>query len=118
MLDVLVSQVVLNRSGIIPIVRQLEHADVAQHAGVGRETEAGLPPCPGDQLANRRICHRPLALGDEDILGRRVVPFQPAQRPNLGTAQGMGAGVPFFLLLIWTSPASRSTWSQRRAISS
>lgn len=52
-LDVLVPQVVLDRPGVVPVVRQLEPTPMPQHVRMYREVEAGLAPCPGDQLAHR-----------------------------------------------------------------
>lgn len=47
MLDLLVAQVLPDRPGVVPIVRQLEPAGVAQHVGMDRERETRLLPGPG-----------------------------------------------------------------------
>lgn len=54
MLNIPVPQVMLNRPGVVPLVRQVEAAGVAQHVGVRREIKAGRTPGPGDQLAVNR----------------------------------------------------------------
>ena len=49
-LDILVAQIVLDRPGVMSLVRQIEPTGMAQHVGVDREIELSLPACSGDQL--------------------------------------------------------------------
>ena len=51
-LDVPMAEVVLDRSGVVSLVRELEAAGVAQHMRVNRESELGLITGPGNDLAN------------------------------------------------------------------
>ena len=95
MLDVLVAKVVLDCPGVVPPVRQVETTGMAQHVGVDREIKVSLPPRPGDQLTYRGIRHWSLSFGDEHVLHRQVVPFQPVQCPDLLATQGGVLGVPF-----------------------
>src|SRR5262249_13533178 len=72
-LDVSVTEIVLNRSGIVPFVRELEAAGVAQHVRVNGEAEMGLIPSASDDLPNRGLSHRTSALGREDVRAHRIL---------------------------------------------
>jgi len=62
MRDVLVPQVVLDGSCVVPVVRQLVSAGVSQHVGVDREGDLGKPPRPCHDLANAGGRQRPFTL--------------------------------------------------------
>lgn len=50
MLDLPVRQIVLNRSGVVPVIGQLEAATVAQHVGMDWKLEAHPLPGPGQDF--------------------------------------------------------------------
>ena len=71
-LDVAVSQVLLDRPGILPIVGQFVSGGVAQHMWVNLERDAGLAPSPVDDLAYCINGERSLALADKHVGRVRV----------------------------------------------
>ena len=88
-LDVAVSQVLLDRPRILPVVGQFVSCGVAQHMWVNLERDAGLAPSPVDDLAYCIDGERSLALADKYVGRVRVVPLQSAQDAQLGPTQGM-----------------------------
>ena len=52
-LNVLVTQVMLNRTRVLSSLGQLVSTGVPQHVRVDREWEFGLLPCPGQNFSNR-----------------------------------------------------------------
>jgi hypothetical protein len=53
MCDVLVTQILLNRSRIVPVVRKLIATGMAEHVRVNGKWEFRLSTSPGDDLADR-----------------------------------------------------------------
>ena len=92
MLDILVSKVVLDCPGIMPLIGQIETTGMPQHVGMHGKFKPSQLASLGDQLANRRCGQRPLSLGHEDVGRIRVVAVQTPQRTNLGASQGVGTG--------------------------
>ncbi len=83
-LDVAVSEVLLDRTRILPVVGQFVSCGVAQHVWVNLERDAGFAPSPVDDLAYCIDGERSLALADKHVGRVRVVPLQSAQGAQLG----------------------------------
>src|SRR5664279_5170315 len=83
-LEVAVSQVLLDCPRILPVVGQFVSGGVAQHMWVNLERDAGLAPSPFDDLTYCINGERSLALADKHVGRARVVPLQPAQGTQLG----------------------------------
>jgi hypothetical protein len=92
MRDVSVPEVLLDRSRVVPLVRELVAGRVPQHVRMDGEGEFRELAGACDQLARRRRRHRSAALGDEQVGCFRVVAAELAQRPQLGAADRMGGG--------------------------
>ena len=88
-LDVAVSQVLLDRPRILPVVGQFVPGGMAKHMWVNLKRDASLAPSPIDDLAYRIDGERSLALADKHVGCLRIVPLQPAQGTQLGPTQGM-----------------------------
>jgi hypothetical protein len=73
-LDVLVPEVVLDRSGVLAVVGQLEAGGMPQHVGMDGEIEAGHLPGTGHDLPERGVRQGALPFGDEDVGRLRVPP--------------------------------------------
>ena len=65
---------------------------MAQHVGMDRKADIGIPTCPSNHLPNIGIRQWSFALGDEHVGSVRVVALQTAQCPDLRPTEGMGAG--------------------------
>jgi hypothetical protein len=59
MLNISVSQVVLDRPDIMAVIGKLNATPMTEHVRMDREGDAGLLPCPGHQLAHRGGGERP-----------------------------------------------------------
>ena len=92
MLDVLVSQVVLDGTGVISLIGQLVPTGMARHMGMNRKSDSGLDTCAGNHLPNRRSCQGSLAFGDEEVRGLGIVPLQRSQSTDLRTSEGVHTG--------------------------
>src|SRR5260221_7754143 len=74
-LNVLVAEIVLQGSGVVAIVGELEAARMPQHVRMQREWHLGGLAEPLDKMMEADGAHRSTALGDEDIsLGRVLTP--------------------------------------------
>lgn len=95
MLNVLVPQVVLDRSRIVAVVREFVPAAVAEHVGMDRKAESRLLPRPGEELPEPRRRERaaPLARKYIGSVGRPF-PLQFPQGPEFRPPQGMDARRP------------------------
>jgi hypothetical protein len=82
--------IVLDRPCVVPLVGELVPAGVSEHVRVNREPELGRLPYPGDQLPDAGVRQWPLALGDEQIRGLRIVALQAPQSPDLRPADLLG----------------------------
>ena len=69
MLNILVSQVMLDSSGVMALVGQLVTAGMAQHVRVDWEPDASLDACSRHKLSHRRCRQRPPSFGNEYIGG-------------------------------------------------
>jgi len=75
-----VSEVVLQRPRVVPVVRELEPAGVAEHVWVGGERQPGRQAGPGHELADVARGHRPTALGGEQVRPLGVLPPELAEQ--------------------------------------
>lgn len=91
-LDVLVPEVVLDRTGVLTVVGQLEAGGMPEHVGMDREVETGHFPGTGHDLPKTGVRQRPLPLRDEDVGRFRILPGQLPQSADLRAAKRMGAG--------------------------
>ena len=82
-LDVLVSEVVLDGTGILAIICQLEARRMAQHVRVHGEAEPRSLARPSDHLPKRGGRERSFPLADKDIGCLGVGSCYVAQRTNL-----------------------------------
>src|ERR1700757_785540 len=64
-LDVTVPEIVLDGSGVLAVVSELEAGGMPQHVRVDRHAELGLFAGASDELAEIGRGHRSLALGDK-----------------------------------------------------
>jgi hypothetical protein len=117
-LDIAVPQIVLDGTGIVPIIGKLEPTGMAQHVGVHRKGEGGELAGAGEYSPDRRGAQGPAPLRHKHLGRPRVVPLQAPQCPKLGAPQGVVEGVPRFLRLTWSNPWVRSTCAQTRCTSS
>src|SRR5262245_62562557 len=83
------SEVVLERPGVAPIVGELVACGVSEHVRMHREWQrAGLAD-PRQCLTDAGLSHRCLTLGLEDMAPIRLFPPQPAQRTKLFASERM-----------------------------
>jgi len=71
------TQIMLDRPGILAVVGELIAGSVAQHVGMDRELDTGLSSGPANDLAHRIGGEWRLALADEHVGCIWVVPLQP-----------------------------------------
>ncbi len=83
------SQVLLDRPCILPVVGQFVSGGVAQHVWVNLERDSGLAPRSVDDLAYCIDGERSFALAYKHVASVQVVPLEPAQGTQLGPTQGM-----------------------------
>jgi hypothetical protein len=88
-LDIFVAHVVLERSGVMPIVGELEASRVPEHVGVNRECEPCRFSGSGDHF--EEACSRggTTALGDKDVSGFHILPAKLTQGSDFLAAQRM-----------------------------
>jgi hypothetical protein len=72
-LDVPMTEIVLDRAGVVSLIGELETAGVAQHVRVNGEAKPGLVASPSDDLPDRGIGHGRSTLGREDVWRDPVV---------------------------------------------
>jgi hypothetical protein len=84
--NVPVPEVLLNRSSVVSLVRELVASGVPEHVRMDREGEFRELAGARNELARRRRRHRSAALGDEQVGRFRVVAAELAQRPEFGPA--------------------------------
>src|SRR5664280_2961578 len=90
-LDVLVPEIILDRSCVVTIACQLEAGCMAQHVCVGLEREARLLSRTFDQPVEAIRCKWSAAFAHKHERGLRSFTFELAQRPQFVTADGMCA---------------------------
>ena len=95
-LDVAMSQVLLNGSRIVTIVGQFETGRVTQHVRMDREREVGTTARSSDEFPNGRCGQRTASFADEEIGRATVIASQSSQRSDLGTSQRVDRGLPLF----------------------
>ncbi len=61
------AQVMLDRTGIVALVREIEACGMPQDVGMDGEGNPRLLPFPLDQFPERRRRQRPAKLRDEDL---------------------------------------------------
>src|SRR5262249_33273883 len=93
-LNVLVSEVVLQRPRVVTIVGELEPTGVAKHVGVDWEWHLGGLADALDEAVKANRTDWPAALGNEDVSLFRVLAAQLTESPHLVTADRMQAGNP------------------------
>jgi hypothetical protein len=86
MRDVLVTQILLNCSRIMPVIRQLVAASMAQHVRMYGKRDSSDAPGACDNLAHTGIGHRAFALGGKHVGTGILTPNSP-KRSQLRTAQ-------------------------------
>ena len=79
-LNILVPQVVLNRSGIVAVIGQLKARGVAEHVGVHREPQLCCRAGACHNLPKRRVRERAFALCHKDIGRVRIRACHLAER--------------------------------------
>ena len=84
--NVLVAEIVLYRSRIVAIVRELVAASMAQHVRVNGEGKRCLTAGSSDHLAHCRRGERPFALGHKNVGRRSIVALNWSAG---GTLEGM-----------------------------
>ncbi len=92
MCDVPVTEVLLDRSRVVSLVRELVPGRVPEHVRMDGEGEFSELARARNQLPGRRRSHRSAALGDEQIGRFRVVAAELAQRPEFGPADWVSRG--------------------------
>src|SRR5512147_552264 len=86
-LNILVPQVVLNSTGILTVVGQLEAGRMPEHVRVDRHSEPGSIAGASDHFAERRCGHRRFTFRDKDIRRIWIITQELAQRPQFWTTQ-------------------------------
>ncbi len=100
-LDVAVSEVLLDRPRILPVVGQFISGGVAEHVWVNLERDASLAPSPVDDFADCINGERSLALTDE---------HGPTSKSRLATSAHGSSQTPLFTTIQPSCPGwSRST---------
>jgi hypothetical protein len=91
-LNVAVTEVVLQRARVLPIVGEFEAAGVPQHVRVHRETKRGCIADPRQRLAEACRCHRRVSPGLEQVAPFWLLPPQPPERAQLLAAERVNWG--------------------------
>ena len=92
MRDISVPKVLLDRSRVVPFIRELVASRVPEHVRMDREGEFRELAGARNELACRRRRHGSAALGDKQVGRLGIVAAQLPERPNLGAADRMGRG--------------------------
>jgi hypothetical protein len=90
--NVPVTEVLLDRSRVVPLVRELVAGRVPEHVRMDREGEFGEFAGARNQLSGRRRRHRSAAFGDEQVGRVRIVAAQLPESSELGPADRMSRG--------------------------
>src|SRR5262249_18654865 len=93
-LDILVTQVGLERSGVVSGIRQRKATGMTKHVGMRLDLKASRLSRPLEHSGEAGRGKWGLALRDKDKRGRRALALQLAQCAHLAPAQGMDAGRP------------------------
>jgi hypothetical protein len=88
-LDVLVSEIGLQRTGVDAIIRQLVSGGVPEHVRMDTELEAGCLAGALNQAGEPFCRERRLTFGDEHVFTARRLASQLTLRPQLVALQGM-----------------------------
>ena len=89
------TEVGLQRPGIVALVGQGEATGVPQHVGMGLEAQLGGFASPLDHAREASGGEGRAALAGEDKRrGWILLPLEPTQRPKLVTDDGIRGGVP------------------------
>jgi hypothetical protein len=92
-LDVAMAKPLLDRSSVVPVVRELKAARMAKHVRVNREGELGRHADPSELLAKAGRSHRGQALGGKDVrAGWYLLFVQATQSTDFGAAQNVRRG--------------------------
>jgi hypothetical protein len=90
-LDILVTEIVLQSASIVAVVGELEAASVTKHVRMDGEGHFGGLAKPCYEVMKAKRAHRPTTLGNEYMGFGRVLTPQSAQSTDLVTADGMNA---------------------------
>ncbi len=90
--DVPMPEVLLDRSGVVPLIGELVAGRVPEHVRMDREGEFRALAGARDQLPCRRRRHRSAALRHEQVGRLRILTAELTQRPELGPADRMRRG--------------------------
>jgi hypothetical protein len=88
-LDVFVSEVVLQGARVVPVIGEFETTGVAQHVRVDREGHLGLFAEPTHHAPEPNSTHWRPALAHEHIAPWFLFPLQSAKRSKLGACERM-----------------------------
>jgi len=99
-LNVAVSQIVLNEPGIRALIGQGEAAGMAEHVRMRGQGQPGQLPIMADSPPDRAAVERPAPFTDKEVFGNRIHPgplFQPGfDEPEFIPPQGMRGGQALF----------------------
>jgi hypothetical protein len=87
--DIFVSEVMLDRPSVVTVVRELVSARMAKHVWVRWEGESGQPAGTGHYVVDVGRRHRPGSLSHENTRRLAVVAAKPTQRTSLFPAERM-----------------------------
>ena len=85
-------KVLLNRSGVVPLIRELVAGGVPEHVRVDREGEFRELAGAHDYFSRRRRRHRSAAFRHEQIRRLRIIASEFAERPKLGATDRLSGG--------------------------
>ena len=108
-LNVTVTEVVLESPRVDALVRQLVSGRVPEHVRVHREAKRACLANPCQRLAEARRRHGCVSLGLEHVAPFRLLPPQPPERPQLLAAERVDRGMPRFSRVTCRSPWPKST---------
>jgi hypothetical protein len=90
-LNVFVPEIVLNRSRVLSIVRELVPAGMSKHVEMHWKWKLPLFPDPCDKLSKARCRHGPQPLSQKNMPRFYLFPFQPPQRAYLSSTHRVHA---------------------------
>jgi hypothetical protein len=89
--DVAMSEIVLNDSRVVTVLRESVAARVPQHVRMNGEWQPRLDASARNHLPNVRVGHWSATFGDEYVWRARIVSLQAAKRSELWASDRMNA---------------------------
>lgn len=83
MADVLVPEVVLDRSGVVAIIGELVAAGVSEHVRMDRESQLSFLARPFHDMTNGRRCEGPFPFCTKDVGAVRILTSKSPQGAKL-----------------------------------